>query len=150
MLPVPRVSREIVDPMGTQIPKHPVEDAIKDLTTNLRSLRDELAAMRDRMQVTTDWSQDYDHNTNSTAVTRIRAGRELGTDKEPFRSLTVVSVGGGNLRVSINGRRPIPVLMGDVFRNEKIWTVDVDVSSTASGTAVLRLNAYLGGPTVKV
>lgn len=62
----------------------------------------------------------------------------------PANSVRVVAVGGGNLQVNINGKGWLPVAAGDRYPDETIWTLRVRVTAAASGTAIVRIGAFIG------
>lgn len=136
---------------GVIVPNHPqpqgevdvMRRSIDDLRNSIAGLQQELVNMRLANQVRDDWSRIVDLDTNSAATTRIMASQLTGG--RPFSGFTVLSIGGGSLVVSINGQAETPALMaGDLFRDEIIWTLDFRTTSQASGTARIRLNAYVG------
>lgn len=80
---------------------------------------------------------DYDTTTaNRPKVFNMRT--ILG---DAATSLSILSVGGGGLEVSINGERFFSAAAGAAFENEVIETVTLRVSTGAAGTAQIRVGA---------
>lgn len=141
-----RVGGELV-PNNPQ--PRPTIDADKhtmdDLRNSVAALNQALVDSKLREQCREDWHKAFKIDTNanvSTLPVKIVATKETGG--RPFNSVSIISVGGGNLVVSINGEEAISVAAGDRFTNEIIWSVEAWATTAASGTARLRAGAYAG------
>lgn len=138
---------------GALIPNNPqprptVDDkahTMDDLLNSLAGLNQALIDSKLRDLCREDWHQSYKIDTNADLATKkIRVDAQKETGGRPFNSLTILSVGGGNLVVSINGEEGLAVSAGDEWIDEAIWSFEAWSSSAVAGTARLRAGAYVG------
>lgn len=137
-----------------------VPDAIKQMRQALNGMTEDLSKLARieplfeqlmlraaAMRVRANSHRIFEFNTNAAPTTNDQ-GQKLDVRTifggEPGMTVSILSVGGGNLEVNINGEGWQSVLKGDFFDNETITEISVRVTTGAAGTARIRLGAYVG------